>query len=78
MKKMMKYSLPIAKIDKIDLPIDDIEEHFLYSGIYYIYLVHPHFLLHLSQKYFKIPKSVLYMKKLAIGILITFNKSVMT
>lgn len=43
-----------------------------------IYLVNLYFIPYLGQKYFNIPKSVLYIRKLAVGLLIIANKSVMT
>lgn len=74
----MRCFLLIANINEINLHVVSIREHFISFGVYLIYLVHLHLVLHFSQKYFNILKGVLYVKKWAIGLLIILSRSVMT
>lgn len=74
----MRYFLPIANIDKIDLCVVNIEKHFIRPKVYLIYLVNLHFIFHLGQRYFNKFKNVLYVEKPAVGQQITFNRSKMT
>lgn len=78
MRKMMRYFLPIANIDKIDLHMANIKKPLIHSKIYFIYLVYLYFVLHFYQGQFNIWKHMKYMKKTAVGLLITLNRSVMT
>lgn len=55
-----------------------IKEHLICLRVYLIYLVYPHFVFYLGQKYFNISKGVLCAKNLAVGLVITFNKSEIT
>lgn len=75
---MMRYSLPIANIDKIDLCIIGIKEYFICFEIHFTYLVHPHFVFYLGQKYFNKLKNVLCIEKPVIDQQIIPNKSKMT
>lgn len=78
MRKIIRCFLFIANIDKINIYKVGIEENFIYLGVYFTHLVHFYFIFYLRQRYFNIPKSVLYMKNLAISPLITLNKNVIT
>lgn len=73
---MIRCSLSIAIIDKINIYVSNIKMYFIYFEVYLRYLVYPHFVFYFSQKYFNITKNVLYIKKLAICLLIIPNKSI--
>lgn len=75
---MIRCFLLIIKIDIMNISVIDIKKYFLYFRDYFIYLVYPYFILHFSQKNFNILKDVLYIKKLAVSLLIILNKSVIT
>lgn len=77
-KKMMRCFSPIANIDKIDLYVVDIKIYLIRPKMHLIHLVHLYLIFSLSQRQFNVPKSVLYMRKLAVSLLIIVNKSVMT
>lgn len=64
---IIRYFLPIAGINGINLYIASIKEYFLY------YLV-----LYIAPKNFNALKNVLCIKKSAVSQIITFNNSVMT
>ena len=75
-RKMISCFLPIANIDKINLCVVGIEEHLIHPRIYLSYFIHLYFIVYLGQKHFNISKSVLYIKKLAVGLLIIPNRSI--
>lgn len=77
-RKIIKYFLLIANINKIDLCVIGIKNHFICLGIYLIYLIHYYLVFSFGQKHFNIPKRILYMKKLTLDLLIILNKIVMT
>lgn len=62
--RMIRCSLLTGNINKIDLYMASIKVH-LY-----------HFALYIGQKYLNVLKSTLYVKKLVVGQVIIFNKSV--
>lgn len=78
MGRIIIHFLPIASIDGMDLCKVDTKMHLICPEVYFTYLVHPHLVFHLSQGYFNASKSVLYIKKLAIGQSIISNKRVIT
>lgn len=78
MNKMIRWFLAITNINKINLCVIGIEKHFIRSEIYLINLIYLHFIFNLSKRHFNIPGNVFYIKKLAISLFITLNKSMMT
>ena len=76
MKKMIRYSSPIANIDEIDLYVVNIKIHLICPKMYLIHLVNFYLIFYFGQGHFNIPRSVLYMRKLALNLLITASKSV--
>lgn len=75
---MIRYFSLIANINKIYLCVVDIEMHLIHPKIYLIYFIYLYLISYLGQRYFNILKSVLYIEKLAINLLIIVNKSVIT
>lgn len=77
-KKMIEYFLLIAHINKINICMFDIKKHLPYSEIYSTYSIYFNFISYLNQRHFNISKIILYITNLAISLLITLNRSVMT
>lgn len=77
-KKIIRFSSPIANINKIDLYVIDIKIHSIRSKMHLIYIVYLHLVFYLSKRHFNALRNILYMRKLAVSLLITANKSVMT
>lgn len=78
MKKMIRCFSLIANIDEMDLCVVDIKMHLICLKMHLIYLIYLHTVPYLSDGHFNIPKSILYMGKLAVDLLIIANKSMMT
>lgn len=67
MKKMMKFFLPNASINGIDLCM---------AGI--VVQIHHYLVFHIGQGHLNASRSVLYVEKSAVGQLIILNKSIIT
>lgn len=77
-KSIIRCFLRIVNIDKIDLCVICINKYLIYPNMYFIYLIYFDFVFHFGQRRLNILKSVLSIKNLTIGLLIIYNKSVIT
>ena len=78
MGRTMRHFSSIASIKEIDLYKVGIKVYLICPKLHFIYLVNPHLVFYLSKRYFNGPRNILYIEKLAVGQLITSNRSMIT
>lgn len=67
MKRIIRYSISIANINRIDLYVVGIEIYSIRLKVHPIYFIYPYLMSYLRQRYLNVSKNIIYIEKIAIS-----------